>query len=99
MKLSDQKIGAAAGVTGVVLACVPCCIPLITPLLAWLGISAAGAASTGWYAGMAGVFILGLAAILLIRQRLAARRAASSGCGCQGACQVDLSPARSGDQA
>jgi hypothetical protein len=93
MKLSKKQIGTAAGIAGVVLACLPCCIPLITPVLAWFGLSTLGAAATGWYAGMAGAFLLGIGAILLVRHRLAARRAASSQCGCRGTCQVDCSSA------
>jgi hypothetical protein len=92
MKLLEKKIGPAAVVAGAaVIACVPCCIPLIAPVLAWLGISTLGAAATGWYAGLAGAFAVGLAAFLFIRHRVAARRAASAQCGCQGACQFDFS--------
>jgi hypothetical protein len=94
MKLSQRKIGTAAGVTGIVLACVSCCVPLIAPVLTWLGISTLGAAATSWYPGMAGAFVLGLGAILLIRHRQAARRVAT----CDGACKVDIPSRQAGDR-
>jgi len=100
MTFTKKHAGAAAGLAGAAaLACLPCClsIPLVAPLLAWLGISTLGAAASGWYAGMAGVFVLGAAAFLVLRRRAAARNAASSRCGCAGACRTNPSSTATGE--
>jgi hypothetical protein len=63
------RAGVIAAITAGVAACAGCCAPLIAPLVAWLGISTLGAAATGWYLGMAGLFALGVSAILWLRHR------------------------------
>ncbi|QAU34134.1 hypothetical protein [Janthinobacterium sp. 17J80-10] len=64
-----SRAGVIAAITAGVVACAGCCAPLIAPLVAWLGISALGAAATGWYLGIAGLFALGVSAILWLRHR------------------------------
>jgi hypothetical protein len=84
----------AAGTLGTAaVACAGCCIglPLLGPLLAWSGLSAAGALATGWYAGMVSVFAVGVTGLIAWRRRRAAMRARQA-CGCSTVCRVDASP-------
>lgn len=87
MKVTKSNIGAAAGTIGtagaVAAACVACCVgvPVVGPLLAWLGLSSLGAVLTaGWYLPVAGLFILGLGIVLLVRHRRSIYRAHGTQC-------------------
>ena len=80
------KVGTA-GATGVALAaCAACCTPLVAPLLAWLGLSSLGMATTGWYVGIAVGSALVLGGFLLFCRYKAKNRTqacqADGGCGC-----------------
>lgn len=73
MKLNLKRTGTN-GLLGVTLlgivACIPCCLaPFVLPLMAWLGVSAIGAAATGWYLGMAGIFALSVAMLYRMQRR------------------------------
>lgn len=80
MKVTKTSRGALTKTVGtagtLAAACAACCvsIPLVGPLLAWLGLSGVGAAATGWYLPVAGVFALGLGVFLVIRRRRKACR-------------------------
>ncbi|MES2933764.1 MAG: hypothetical protein V4805_09790 [Pseudomonadota bacterium] len=65
-------------------ACAACCLPLAAPMLTWLGISALGAGVSGWHLEIAGIAALGLAAYLVVRQRMAAAPGMSANAACAG---------------
>ena len=75
MEAAKTKFGSIAGTVGttgaIVAACAACCvgIPVAVPLLAWLGLSGVGAATTGWYLPVAGVSAFGLGVLLFVRHR------------------------------
>lgn len=71
LNLKRTRTKGLLGVTLIgILACLPCCLaPFVLPLMAWLGISAIGAAATGWYLGIAGVFVLSVAMLYWMRKR------------------------------
>lgn len=79
------KVGTA-GAAGVALAaCAACCAPLVAPLLAWLGLSSLGMATTGWYVEIAVVSAVALSGFLLLRRRKAINRSRS--CQVDGSCE------------
>lgn len=80
------KVGTA-GAAGVALAaCAACCAPLVAPLLAWLGMSSLGMATTGWYGEIVVGAALVLGGYLLHRRRKTLNHAyvcpTEGGCGC-----------------
>lgn len=93
MKSPMKPVNVAACLGGAVaMMCIPCCLslPLAAPLLAWLGTFILGAAAARWYAGMAGVFLLGVGMLLWIRRRsrLTNPPTVASRCNCSGVCQT-----------
>jgi hypothetical protein len=80
------KIRSAGAAGAVLVACAACCAPLVAPLLAWLGISGLGMATTGWYLETAFVSAIALAGFLLLRRHKAKNRSrscqADGRCGC-----------------
>lgn len=90
MNETQKKNGSkavTAGAAGVALAaCAACCAPLVAPLLAWLGLSGLGMATTGWYIETAILSALTLGGFLLWRRRGAVQRSqscqADASCGC-----------------
>ena len=82
------KVGTAGAVGVALAACAACCMPLVAQLLAWVGISSLGMATTAWYAEIGVGSALVLVALLLVRRYQAMNRAqscqADGGCGCSG---------------
>jgi hypothetical protein len=82
------KIGSAGAAGAVLVACAACCAPLVAPLLAWLGLSTLGMATTGWYLETAVLSAIALAGFLLVRRHKAINRSRScevdGRCGCNG---------------
>ena len=96
MEAAKTKFGPIAGTVGttgaIVAACAACCvsIPVAGPLLAWLGLSGVGAATTGWYLPVAGVSALGLGVLLFVRHRRRITQRSTQiadGNGCGSRCQ------------
>ncbi len=80
------KVGTAGAVGVALAACAACCAPLLAPLLAWLGLSSLGMATTGWYMEIAVVSAVALGGFLLLRRRTAIKRSRS--CRSMGAANV-----------
>ena len=90
------KLGTAGAVGIVLAACAACCAPLAAPLLAWLGLSSLGMATTGWYLETAAVFAIALAGYLLVHRHKAINRSRScqvdGRCGCNGNAKSESVP-------